>query len=85
MKVIIIMLKLRLKRTGRKRQPSYRLVIMESKSRRDGRSIDQVGCYNPLTKECNFDVDKIVKWLKTGAKPTNTVVNLLKKAKIVNT
>jgi small subunit ribosomal protein S16 len=79
------MLKLRLKRIGRKKQPSYRLVIMESKSRRDGRSIDQVGYYNPITNQSNFDVDKIVKWLETGAKPTNTVGNLLKKAKIINT
>ena len=54
------MLKLRLKRYGRKKQPSYRLVIMESTSRRNGRSIDEVGYYNPITKESYFNQDKII-------------------------
>jgi small subunit ribosomal protein S16 len=48
------MLKLRLKRTGRKRSPSYRLVIMENTFRRDGKPIDEVGYYNPITKQYNF-------------------------------
>lgn len=78
------MLKLRLKRTGRKKQPSYRLVIMENKTRRDGRSIDLVGHYNPVTKKSNLEVNKIVKWLEIGAKPTETVLSLLKKANIIN-
>ena len=56
------MLKLRLKRIGRKRAPSYRLVIMESKSRRDGRPVDEVGYYNPITKVGKFDKEKIQKW-----------------------
>jgi small subunit ribosomal protein S16 len=67
------MLKLRLKRTGRKRSPSYRLVIMENTSRRDGRPIDEVGYYNPITKQSKFDVEKIKKWLGYGVKPTETV------------
>ena len=78
------MLKLRLKRTGRKRSPSYRLVIMESKSRRDGRPVEEVGYYDPLTKNYKFDVDKIKKWLNYGVQPTQTVSSLLKKAKIIN-
>lgn len=78
------MLKLRLKRVGRKRQPSYRLVVMTNDTRRDGRPIDQVGYYNPITKESKFDNEKIVNWLKQGVKPTETVENLLKKAKIIN-
>ena len=49
------MLKLRLKRTGKKRSPSYRLVIMENLSRRDGRPIDEVGYYDPISKKCKFD------------------------------
>ena len=49
------MLKLRLKRNGRKRQPTYRLVVMESTSRRDGRPVDEVGYYNPITKESFAD------------------------------
>jgi small subunit ribosomal protein S16 len=78
------MLKLRLKRTGRKRSPSYRLVIMENRSRRDGRPIDEVGYYDPMTKNYKFDVEKIKNWLNCGAQPTETVLSLLKKAQIIN-
>ena len=78
------MLKLRLKRTGRKRSPSYRVVIMENTTRRDGRPIDEVGYYNPITKQYKFNFEKIKKWLDYGAKPTNTVLNLLKKAQMIN-
>lgn len=78
------MLKLRLKRTGRKKTPSYRLVVMENTFRRDGRPVDEVGYYNPITKNYNFDVEKIKKWLNCGVRPTETVLNLLKKAKIVD-
>ena len=78
------MLKLRLKRTGRKGSPSYRLVIMENTTRRDGRPIEEVGYYNPITKQSYFDIDKINKWLSYGVKPTETVFNLLKKADIIS-
>jgi small subunit ribosomal protein S16 len=77
------MLKLRLKRTGRKRSPSYRLVIMENITRRDGRPIDEIGYYNPITKKYKFNAMKIKKWLNYGVKPTQTVSTLLKKADIV--
>ena len=77
------MLKLRLTRLGRKKQPVYRLVIMEHSTRRDGRPIDQVGFYNPLTKESDFQIEKIQKWLSYGVKPTETVYQLLKKAQII--
>jgi small subunit ribosomal protein S16 len=77
------MLKLRLKRAGRKRSPSYRLVIMENLSRRDGRPIEEVGYYNPITKQYKFDVEKIKKRLSDGVKPTRTVLYLLKKAEIL--
>nr|YP_010241994.1 ribosomal protein S16 [Coscinodiscus granii]QTI82909.1 ribosomal protein S16 [Coscinodiscus granii] len=77
------MLKLRLKRCGRKKQPSYRLVIMTESSRRDGRFIDQVGFYNTITKQSYFDIDKINQWLEQGVKPTDTVKNLLIKANII--
>lgn len=77
------MLKLRLKRNGRKRQPSYRLVIMESTSRRNGRPIDEVGYYNPITKELSVNEDKIIQWLKYGVQPTETVVQLLKKSNLI--
>ena len=77
------MLKLRLKRIGRKRSPSYRLVIMENTTRRDGRPIEEVGYYDPILKNSKFDKDKIQKWLKYGVKPTETVAVLLKKAEII--
>ena len=77
------MLKLRLTRIGRKKQPVYRLVIMEHTTRRDGRPIELVGYYNPLTKESKFQVEKIQKWLSYGVQPTETVYQLLKKAKII--
>ena len=78
------MLKLRLKRIGRKRSPSYRLVVMENTSRRDGRPVEEVGYYNPISKESHFEIEKIQKWLNCGAKPTQVVSSLLKKAKIIN-
>ncbi len=78
------MLKLRLKRTGRKRSTSYRLVIMENTFRRDGRPIDEVGYYDPISKKSKFDTEKIKKWLNDGVKPTETVFYLLKKAEIIN-
>lgn len=77
------MLKLRLKRIGRKRAPSYRLVIMENSCRRDGRPVDEVGYYNPISKQYKFDDTKIKKWLNYGVKPTKTVFYLLKKAEIL--
>jgi small subunit ribosomal protein S16 len=77
------MLKLRLKRIGRKRAPSYRLVIMENSCRRDGRPVEEVGYYNPISKQYDFDHTKITKWLNCGAQPTKTVFYLLKKAEII--
>lgn len=77
------MLKLRLKRIGRKRSPSYRLVIMENTCRRDGRPIDEVGYYDPIAKKYKFDIEKIQKWLSYGVKPTKTVLSLLKKAEFI--
>jgi len=78
------MLKLRLKRTGRKRSPSYRLVVMENLSRRDGRPIDEVGYYNPITKKFDFNTFKIKEWLNRGVTPTETVLKLLQKVKIID-
>lgn len=78
------MLKLRLKRTGRKGSPSYRLVIMENTCRRDGRPIDEIGYYNPISKDYKFEKKKVEKWLSYGVKPTETVLTLLKKAAIVD-
>ena len=76
------MLKLRLKRGGRKGQPSYRVVVMESKSRRDGRPIENLGYYNPLSKEFLVNMDRVKVRLEQGVKPTKTVANLLKNSGI---
>ena len=57
------MLKLRLTRTGRKKNPTYRIVVMENSARRNGRPVEQVGYYNPLTKQSHFEIEKIRKWL----------------------
>lgn len=77
------MLKLRLKRIGRKGSPSYRLVVMENTCRRDGRPIEEVGYYNPISKKSKFDSVKIKKWINYGVQPTKTVFTLLQKADVI--
>lgn len=77
------MLKLRLKRIGRKRLPSYRLVVVENTARRDGRPIQELGYYNPITKEYNFQIEEIKKWLSYGAQPTSKVLTLLESTKVI--
>ena len=69
------MLKIRLKRTGRKGQPHYRIVVMESSKPRDGRTVDDIGYYNPRIIPPVFDIDeeKAKEWLDKGAQPTDTV------------
>lgn len=79
------MLKMRLKRNGRKGQPTYRLVIIENKTRRNGRPVDEVGYYDPITKKSHLNEEKVVKWLNYGTKPTETVFQLLKKANLIQT
>ena len=76
------MLKLRLKRCGRKGQASYRIVAMPSNTKRDGRATEELGFYNPHTNEANIHVVRVKARLSQGAQPTPTVVNLLKKASI---
>ncbi len=76
------MIKLRLKRFGKKREVSYRIVAIESKSRRDGRPIEELGFYNPRTDETRLNVPAIVKRLQQGAQPSETVRNILNKAQV---
>ncbi|MEB3308927.1 MAG: 30S ribosomal protein S16 [Snowella sp.] len=76
------MIKLRLKRFGKKREVSYRIVAMHSTSRRDGRPLEELGFYNPRTDETRLDVPNIIKRLKQGAQPTETVRSLLQKAQV---
>lgn len=77
------MLKLRLKRCGRKKQPFYKIVVMNSRSRRDGYAIEELGFYNPLDKTFKIDKGRAISRLQQGVQPTETVINLLKKAQIL--
>ena len=70
--------KLRLKRMGSKKRPYYRVVAADSRSPRDGRFIEIVGTYNPLTGEKNVNEEVALKWLNDGAIPTDTVRSILK-------
>lgn len=76
------MIKLRLKKYGRKGQPSYRIVAMDSRVKRDGKAIEELGFYNPITDETHLKFQRIVDRLKQGAQPTDTVRNIFIKAKI---
>ena len=73
--------KIRLRRMGQKKAPFYRIVVADSRSPRDGRFIEQIGHYNPMTDpaEVEIDAEKATKWIKNGAQPTDTVRALLKK------
>ena len=77
------MVKIRLKRVGAKKAPFYHIVVADSKSPRDGKIIEQIGTYNPMTEpsEIKLDKEKVEKWIKNGAKPTDTVKALIEKVK----
>jgi len=78
------MLKIRLFRVGKKNQPSFKIVVTDKrKAPRAGRFVEQVGFYNPLTKEKKLIADRIKYWLSVGAKPSDTIYNLLIKEKII--
>ncbi len=74
--------KLRLTRLGAKKNPFYRVVVADSRYPRDGRFIEVIGTYNPMTEpaEIKIDADKAKKWIANGAQPTDTVKALLKKS-----
>jgi small subunit ribosomal protein S16 len=75
-------LKLRLTRMGSKKKPFYRIVAVDSEARRDGRALDYVGYYNPMTEPADIKIDqeKVKAWMERGAQPTDTVRSLLKKS-----
>ena len=77
--------KIRLKRMGAKKNPFYRVVVADSRSPRDGRFIEEIGYYNPMTNpaEVKIDAEKATKWINDGAQPTDTVKALLKKSDII--
>ncbi len=76
------MVKIRLRRMGAKKAPFYRIVVADSRYPRDGRFIEEIGTYNPVVNPADLkvDVDRAQAWIKTGAQPTETVRDLLKKA-----
>ena len=78
------MLRIRLRRVGAKKKPSYRIVVADSRSPRDGAFVDQVGLYDPMTDPptVNIDEGKVMKWLGNGAQPSEPVAGMLKKAGI---
>ena len=78
--------KIRLKRTGAKKSPCYRVVVADSRSPRDGKFIEEIGYYNPISEPVALSIDseKAKKWLGNGAQPTETVKALLKKSGVIN-
>ncbi len=80
------MVKIRLRRMGRKNRPSYRVVVADSRSPRDGRFIEVIGHYDPLTDPATIEIneEKALEWLRSGAQPTETVQSLLGKLGIMD-
>ena len=80
------MVKIRLRRMGAKKAPYYRIIVADSRSPRDGRCIEEIGTYDPLTEPATLSVDaeKAQQWIKNGAQPTDTVRGILKKAGVLN-
>ena len=77
------MVKIRLQRAGAKKAPYYHIVVADSRSPRDGRIVEQIGSYDPMTNPATIKLDKekVEKWIKNGAKPTDTVKALIEKSK----
>ena len=75
--------KLRLTRMGAKKRPSYRIVASDSRTKRDGEYLELVGTYNPIADETKINEEIALKWLRTGAQPSDTVRNLFSKAGIM--
>ena len=77
--------KIRLRRMGQKKAPFYRIVVADSRCKRDGRCIEEIGTYDPNQEPsvCKVDEEAAKKWIANGAKPTDTVARLFKEAGIV--
>ncbi len=77
--------KIRLRRMGAKKAPFYRVIVADSRSPRDGKFIEELGYYNPITEpaEIKIDAEKAKKWLDNGAQPSDTVRLLLKKSGVI--
>ena len=81
------MVSIRLNRQGAKNRPYYKIVVVDSHKRRDGAYIEQLGTYDPMVEGVNYKIDlgKVDKWLKTGAKPSETVASIIKKVRAAAT
>jgi small subunit ribosomal protein S16 len=81
------MVSLRLNRKGSKDRPYYKIVAVDRRKRRDGRYIEQIGTYDPMKESDNFtiDLEKADKWLTVGAKPSETVASIIRKARTAAT
>lgn len=77
------MLAIKLKRIGKKHQPSFRVVVTEKRSKLDGRYVEDLGWLNPANGEAKIEKERAVYWIKNGAQPTETVHNLLVKSKVI--
>lgn len=73
------MLKIKLSRTGKKHEPHFRIVVVEDRTKLTGKYVENIGHYNPISKELVLDMEKMEAWKKKGAQPTITVANLAKK------
>jgi small subunit ribosomal protein S16 len=80
------MVTIRLRRTGKKKQPSYRVVVADSRSPRDGKFIEILGFYNPVRQpqELEIKADRVRHWMSVGAQPSDTVVRLLKRVNVLD-
>ena len=74
------MVKIRLKRIGAKKTPHYRVVVTDGRNRRDGMPIEELGYYNPRSKELKLDKEAVERWIKNGAQPSEMVQGLIRKA-----
>nr|YP_009392578.1 ribosomal protein S16 [Caloglossa monosticha]ARW61140.1 ribosomal protein S16 [Caloglossa monosticha] len=72
------MLKIRLKRLGKKKKPCYRIIVIDSRSKRDGKALEELGFYDPISKNYKLDLSKVYQRIKNGAKTTKIVQNILK-------
>ena len=79
------MVKIRLKRMGMKKEPFYRIIVTDSRNGRDGRAIEELGYYNPITdpSELKVNAERAKYWLGVGAQPSDTVRGLLKKSGVI--
>ncbi|MCK9223661.1 MAG: 30S ribosomal protein S16 [Candidatus Muirbacterium halophilum] len=80
------MLKIRLKRLGTKKKPYYRIVVADARTQRDGKVVEEIGMYDPLTEPATVEVNEqaVMKYISEGAQPTHTVKSILKKQGILN-